>query len=400
MPDTFRKASAAALFAITIGTIAVMWNPALWAAMFPEVPVFCLASAWLILYMAGKAELRLNRVLIPLTAVVAWPVMQLIVGATVYRWATSVSILYWATSAAVVFIGLQIFSDAGVRRQYLRALVVAGFVIAIMAPLQLYTSGGRIFWMFEVWKSDVAMGPFVYTNQYAAFIELVLPLALTGVFVEKAGWKTFSALAGAVMYSSVFASTSRSGFVLATVEILVVSALAAKRSGIQRRELLATGALFLGMLVVLALAVGPERLIQKMLLKDPFHGRREYAESSLRMIRDKPLLGVGLGNWPTVYPAYATFDNGYFANQAHSDWAQWAAEGGLPFAFLMLYIAAWSFRGALRTVWGIGVAVVFVQCLADFPIQRMGVAVVFFTLIGAIAYPDEPVARVRRTSRA
>jgi O-antigen ligase len=144
-------------------------------------------------------------------------------------------------------------------------------------------------------------------------------------------------------------------------------------------------------LIVLGLAVGPDYLIAKLQQKDPYFGRREYMESSLRMIPDKPLMGVGMGNWPAAYPAYAIFDKGYFANQAHNDWAQWAVEGGLPFFFLMLSVAVWSCRMAFRSAWGIGVIAIFIQCFVDYPIQRMGVAIVFFSLLAAIAYPDERV---------
>ena len=106
-----------------------------------------------------------------------------------------------------------------------------------------------------------------------------------------------------------------------------------------------------------------------------------------------------MGNWSAAYPAYATFDEGWFANQAHNDWAQWAVEGGLPFACLMLWIAVWSFPRALRTGWGTGVAVVFLHCFVDYPIQRIGVAIVFFSLLAAIAYPDgRDDARATRTA--
>ncbi len=242
------------------------------------------------------------------------------------------------------------------------------------------------------------MGPFVYANQYAAFIELILPIALTKVFSDRAGWRTVHGLAAAVMYASIFASASRAGFVLTTLEVLVVPLLAARRNRIDWRQLALSGALFAGMLIVMGLAVGPDQLFSKLQQKDPYFGRREYAESSLRMLPDHPLMGVGLGNWPAAYPAYAIFDEGYFANQAHNDWAQWAVEGGLPFLLFTLSIALWSAPVAFRTGWGIGVIVVFLQCLVDYPIQRIGVALVFFTMIAASAWPDEQPAAGTRVS--
>jgi O-antigen ligase len=390
---------AVALFVTTTATIGVMWQPAFWATAVAEVMAYCLAAVCLICYFGGSV-LQFNPIMVPLIVASLWPLVQLATGATIYRWNTLVSALYWSTNAAVVFVGLQIFSDANVKRWYLRALLIAAFVIAVISPLQLFTSEGKIFWWIEMPYSDVAMGPFVYANQYAAFIELVLPIALTGLCSDRSGWRTFHGLAAAVMYASIFASLSRTGFILTTLEILIVPLLAAKRARIPFRQVLVSGALFLGMLLVLGFAVGPDKLFQKLQQKHPYHYRQEYTESSLPMIRDNPIMGVGMGNWPVAYPAYAIFDEGWFANQAHNDWAQWAVEGGIPFALLILSLAIWSTRRAVSLGWGVGVPVVFLQCFVDYPIQRMGVAIVFFTLVAAIAYPasqdESPPERVPR----
>lgn len=99
--------------------------------------------------------------------------------------------------------------------------------------------------------------------------------------------------------------------------------------------------------------------------------------------------GVGLGNWSTIYPAYAIFDNGLFANQAHNDWAQWTVEGGIPLLLLFLWMAGWAIRRALRYAWAVGPATVFLHCFVDYPIQRTAVAVVFFTIMAAAHGTEE-----------
>jgi O-antigen ligase len=397
---TLQKASAFALFAVTVATVTVMWVPAFWATALAEISSFCLAGCWLVFYLRNGEGLQWRIVLVPAVAAALWPGFQLLAGTTIYRWPTSVSMLYWSTGAALVFVGLQAFADGQVRQWYLRALVLAGFAVSVIAPLQLFTSEGKIFWLFEVKYSDVAMGPFVYANQYAAFIELILPIALTKVFSDRAGWRTVHGLAAAVMYASIFAATSRTGFVLTSLEVLIVPFLAARRSRVDWRQLGLSAALFLTMLIVMGLAVGPDRLISKLQQKDPYSGRREYAESSLQMIPAHPIMGVGLGNWAAAYPAYAIFDEGFFANQAHNDWAQWAVEGGLPFFLLILFVALWTIPNAFRAGWGMGVIVVFLQCFVDYPIQRTGVAVIFFTIIGATAYADDDnLPRDHRISR-
>ncbi len=273
MPDVLRKISAVVLFALTIATLLVMWNPSFWSIAIPEVGSFCVAAAWLIVAIVRGRPLRSAFVLFALIAGTLWSAMQLATGVTIYRWATSLATLYWATGAAVVFIALQIFGDEGIRRFYLRALVITGFVFAIVAPLQLFTSDGKIFWMFDVKYSNIAMGPFVYPNQYAAFIELLLPVALTLVFSEQTGWKAFHGLAAVVMYASIFASSSRMGFVLTSLEVLIVPLLVAKGEPVLRAVGWPSWARsFVGGLVVLGIAVGPGHPDRKTSPEGPLPG--------------------------------------------------------------------------------------------------------------------------------
>jgi O-antigen ligase len=88
------------------------------------------------------------------------------------------------------------------------------------------------------------------------------------------------------------------------------------------------------------------------------------------MIAARPWIGWGLGCWPAAYPAFATFDPGAIVNQAHCDWLQWAAEGGVPVGLAMLCLALWSIRPAIRSIWGIGVIAVLIHASFDYPFSR------------------------------
>ncbi len=391
-----KKISAIALLVITIAAVGLMWNPAYWAFAVPSVLAVGLAAAWLIRALSARHEVRSNPALWLVLVAALWPLMQLALGWTVYRWRTQLSFFYWATAVAIVFSGIHTFRDPRTLRFFLRALVVFGLVVAIISPLQRFTSGGKIWWTFEVPYSDIALGPFVYPNQYAAFIELLLPVALFEALSDRSGWRILHGLAAAVMYGSVIAAVSRSGVFLVSLEVIVVPLLTIRREGTGFRQLKIPIAVLAGMLVALTLAMGPDAIIEKLQQKDPYQGRRELTESSLRMIRDNPLKGVGFGNWSTAYPAYATFDDGLFANQAHNDWAQWAVEGGLPFFFVMLALAVWIIPRAFRTVWGTGLVAIFLQCFVDYPIQRIGVAVVFFAILGAVSLAGAARVEPRR----
>ena len=83
------------------------------------------------------------------------------------------------------------------------------------------------------------MGPFPYHNHYAAFVEVVLPLALYRTFRAEPDSRNGTWLYGsmvAILYASMIASASRAGAVLATAEVLTVIAIMWARSQTRWRE--------------------------------------------------------------------------------------------------------------------------------------------------------------------
>ncbi len=381
-----RAFSAAAIFVTIAVSVAVMFVDDKWATSVPETVSCCLAAIWMLYFARGHGNPRSSPVLWLVLAVLVWSLVQILCGWTVYRWQSWLSILYWLGNFSVLFAAVQTFADASVRERWLRWLGLFGFVVAVVSSLQALTTEAVVYWTFETkYKGWVVMGPFVYHNQYAAFVELVLPVALYLALTDKT-WKWLYLLVAATLYSSVFIAGSRAGFVLTTVELIGVPAVLARRRKQSAAGVLSAAALLVGMVVLLGIAAGPESLMEKFHIRDPYAIRREFLYSSLRMFGARPLTGVGLGNWATAYPAYAIFDDGRYANQAHNDWAQWAVEGGTPMLLIMLTIAVWVFPRAVRSGWGFGAATLFLHCWFDYPIQRPAVALVFFSLVGAISY--------------
>lgn len=356
----------AALFFFAILTL---WVPALWPVAVFEIGVFALAAV---------AVLRARRdpppfafPLLPLGLAVLWGLFQLLTGRTVYPFDTRNAIVQWTAFLAVFFLGLGLFRSPAVAHWFRSAMLWFGFLVSVLATLQTFTSGGRVFWIFPLQHADVSvlMGPIAYRNHYAAFIEAVLPIALYQAMRRDRNSLLYSAMAAA-MYASVIASASRAGSFLATAEIVAVPLLLWWRG---RATGAAVRSSFLRIAVLLALftaIVGPETVWTRFWTPDPYALRRELAVSSLHMVAAHPWFGTGLGTWPTAYPRYAIADFGVFANQAHSDWLQWAAEGGFPFALMLAGLFFWSVRPAVRSVWGLGVVSVFLHATVDYPFSR------------------------------
>jgi O-antigen ligase len=140
--------------------------------------------------------------------------------------------------------------------------------------------------------------------------------------------------------------------------------------------------------------VGWQRVWDRFWAPDPMTLRREFALSSMEMIRDRPWTGSGLGTWATVYPRYAIVDKGTFANQAHNDWLQWTAEGGIPLGLAMATLFIWCIRPALASVWGLGVLAVFLHAFVDYPFSRPALGswpILVIAMLAAKAGSSSPV---------
>jgi membrane-bound metal-dependent hydrolase YbcI (DUF457 family) len=360
--------TAAALGLLLAFGILTQWAPRMWPVAALQVGIWALAAVWL----AGAGfrgwPLRGHPLLIPLGGATLWSGLQLAAAQTISRWETETAALDWFARLAIFFVALQAFGEERRRRRWLDAALWCGFALAVAAVLQKYTSPDRILWLFPTDKEGV-MGPFPYHNQYAAFVETLFPLALLRVFQSpRESWRP--AVIAGTLAASVVAATSRAGSALIALEFLAVLLLVGRRRPLPGKTLAAAAAWVGALCAVFALSVGWEPLRVKFDRSDQFGERRALTESSIRMALDRPGMGFGLGTWALAYPAYATFDDGAYDNQAHNDWAQWAAEGGLPFLALMLAATVLLERPAVRSVWGVGLLAVLLHCLVDYPFQQ------------------------------
>lgn len=367
----YRRWTPPLLFACLLAWgVATLWMRERWPRGVLEVGLYALA-AWYLLGGRVRWDWRAGL----LTIAAGWGVVQTLAGWTVYPHATLEAALFWAAAAAAYLAGLQLLEDGGRAARFLRGMAWFGMGLAVLAVVQLYTSQGRVYWIFDSGYADNVLGPFVNRNNYAAFMELLLPLALVEAFGGHS--RSFRYQAGAaLMFASVIASGSRAGSLVVTVEVLIVGALCWRRN-----RSTVTVFRLVALALVLTMVAGWALLWARFQDDDPLLGRREYLEASIEMFRQRPWTGFGLGTWPQVYPAFARVNDGTFANRAHNDWAEWAVEGGLPFAAVFVLLVAGSLRRAWNSVWGLGLAAVCIHALVDYPFAHLGQAVWWFALL-------------------
>jgi hypothetical protein len=361
--------------------ILTMWVPGRWALSAFQIAIFAAAAV----HIVRNKRLTVHPTVVLLGAAVMWGLIQASVGWSVDRFKTLNEVLNWTTNLVVFALALALSRDERQRGRFLNALLWFGTALAAVSMLTVFSSPpGIVFWFFQAGSDRRTLGPFVYYNQYAAFIEAVFPLALVRAILDQRRRMLYSVI-GALLLASVVAGGSRAGTILCLAEVFVIPLVALGQGIVSRR---AAGRVLLAMLctlVVLGAVAGWDVIWKRLQEPNPYAVRKDFLLSSLDMVRDRPLTGFGLGTWSEVYPGFARFDDGLFANQAHNDWAQWAAEGGIPFFLLMVGVVGGAVPRAFRSLWGLGLLAVFVHCLVDYPMQqRPALAAFFFGLLGIV----------------
>ena len=379
------SALAMLLAAILFLGILSMWVPARWPLSAFQVAVLVLGAARILQRARKNTSLRVPPTAALLAAAVAWGMIQVFAGWTVDRFKTLNEVLNWTVNLTVFALAFELGANRQTREKFLTRVLWFGTALAAVSILTVFSSPpGIVFWTFNAGSDSRTLGPFVYYNQYAAFIEVVLPIALVRAVLDRRRSVLHIAI-GALLLASVVASKSRTGTILCLGEVIMIPLAALAQGAISRRTAGRVLLIGLSTVIVMGGVAGWEAVWTRLQEPHPYSMRQDFLLSSLEMVRERPLTGFGLGTWSEVYPGFARFDDGLFANQAHNDWAQWAAEGGVPFLLLMLGVAGGAIRPAFRSLWGLGIFAVFLHCWVDYPMQqRPALAAFFFAMLGIL----------------
>jgi O-antigen ligase len=338
-----------------------------WALTVFETALFTLAA---VLIVRQRLALRIHPLGAVLAAVALWGVVQAAAGISVDAERTLESSLHWATNCVTFCIALRLAGDRAARQKFLTAQLIFALLVAIGAVIALFTVG--------------SLGPFVYRNQFAAFLEPALGLAIAAAIGDRQRPIVWVLIAGAFL-AAVVAGGSRAGSIICLALLIALPLLAYFRGVIAGRSLARVMALGAASAVALIAVVGWQNIWERLQEPHPYSLRADLNRSSLAMVRDRPLAGFGLGTWSSAYPKYALYDDGTFVNQAHDDWAQWAVEGGVPLFLAMLAVVATLAPAAMRSLWGMGLIAVFVHAAVDYPFeQRPALAAYLFALTGVL----------------
>ncbi|HZQ91799.1 MAG TPA: O-antigen ligase family protein [Terriglobales bacterium] len=360
-----------------------------------------------------------NPVLAPALAFGGVVLLQVLLRISTYGWITRREALLHAAYFLLMFVASQLLTDDTMVRRFAIAAAIFGFAVAVFALVQDFTSQGVVYWVIQPQFKSNVFGPYVNRNHYAGLMEMLAPLALSvAVLVKLTPGKRLLLLFGAVvMGGSVLLSLSRGGMLAFAAQMLLFVFWVVRRADTRRAALplIVTG----GLILAFASWVGARQMMQRATSISESVGtssdvRAAVSRDGLRMAARRPLLGWGLGSFPSSYPRFRSFYSEKFINQAHNDWVQLLAETGiLGFAAAMwflfrLYRAAWQnlqqfprhLNEAIRLGGLLGVTALLVHGFVDFNLHIPANAAIFYVLCAVAAGKPTPPAPARRRSPA
>jgi O-antigen ligase len=367
--------------------------------------------------LAAGAKFVLSPLYVPVAIFAAIAGAQLVLHRTAYAYMTRTASLTYLAYAMILVVAVQMLrAEADVKR-LVGFLAVAGFLIAIFAVIQDLTSKGEIYWMVPVRRGFI-FGPYVNHNHYAGIMEMLAPFPLVLSMMEELTppKRVLLAFAGVLMGGTIFLSLSRGGMTAFGFEMVFLAAVLWWKNASRRSAAIFATACLL--ILMFLLWLGGRRLVERFVSfrtdNASYHTRVQIARDSVAMIKERPLMGWGLGTFTTVYPKYRTFYADLFINAAHNDYVQVLTETGtLGFAAVLGFLVLVYLRG-FRKLRGpgldltqaatlaalLGVTGILVHSFVDFNLQIPANAAMFYVLAAIAAASFRPTSRRRGRTTA
>jgi O-antigen ligase len=332
------------------------WSTAAW-----ELWVFATALLWAALAAKrGRLSIAANPLIWPLLALLLLALAQALPLAPGRR---ALSFDPYATLQAAIkllalmlfFLLFSTFVNTDERRRLIVELVIAlVFLIALVGIGQSYV--GKALWQRG------ALGPFVNRNHFAGFLEMGFGLAAALVVSRSVRRELLAIYACMVLVlcAGLAVSGSRGGFLALMAEAIFLALLAwpaRAASGERRSSVLAriggVVTLFAVTVVGAMLLVGSDGLVHSLsqlqtevqteMPASERVNRREIWRATIKMIKDHPVIGVGLGAYPLAYTRYDPSSGYQRVEQSHNDYLQIIADAGLLGGLIALWFVALLF---------------------------------------------------------
>ena len=351
---------------------------------------------------------------------------------------TTIALACFAAFSVSLLGTARLTSRPGAPRFLVAGITGFGMLLALFALVQNLaltnqTGEGHTALIYGVWPDPYVnkpFGPYINKNNYAGWMLMAVPLAF-GLFAASLDrlWRSvgpdrtarflalssregaralLAGLAVLVMAVSIVVSMSRSAMIALALTVVGVAWFApVDRPTRGARMVIAAVAM-----IIVAAWAGAETIRSRFEDRSDasIRGRLIAWQSAARIIAKYPVIGTGFNTFSTAMLLYQEGDPDNFWEEAHNDYLQIAAEGGVVGSAVAL-LAAVVIAGEIRrrfqdaspsrsSLWirvgaVAGICAIAIQELVEFSLQIPGNAALFAVLVG-IALHRAPRAALSR----
>lgn len=336
-----------------------------------------------------------------------------------------------AGAFAILLLGVaRGLSRAGARR-ITQAILILGVLVSFIG-IYRYSSGSvAVYGLYVPLSTGRDSAPFINRNHQAGWLVMVLALALGALAGEVARgmrgvpprWRdrlvwlsskqanvaALTMFASVILAIGILTTQSRSGATAMAATFLVMTLWSLRKQPTRMRSRVLALALVAVMLAVVSYS--GEGVAKRIATTswERMDGRVAIWNDTLNIAETFWLTGSGFNTYGVAMLRYQTVRDGFRYIEAHNDYLQLLAEGGLLVGIPALILAAVlvvtiyrRFREAAddtRTYWlrvgaTAGICAIAIQSVTEFTLQMPGAAAMFATLIAiAIHHPRPRVSR-------
>ena len=328
------------------------WSTGLW-----EISVLIITILGAVkIFLKKEINFDFNSLGYPLIGLVIIGLFQLIIPITSRKILTYDSFATWDATIKllilIMFFGVfcSVINTDQRRQTVVNIIIVMASVIALIGIGQSYL--GKLIWP----RANAGYGPFVNRNHFAGFCVMAVGLAGARVMLRTVERERMALHICylIIMCSGIVLSASRGGFLalIGVVFFLTLNSVSSKKdakneSGQSLKIRFAGTAVLLVVMAAGAMFItSSDDLMQRFAsiqaeteegeTPDQKFSRSELWQNTSKMIKDHPLLGVGLGAYQFVYPRYDQSSGILRAEQAHNDYLHIIAETGIVGLILVI----------------------------------------------------------------
>lgn len=376
---------------IPYGTIEPWWK----AGFICSVFAVCIL-ALIELFINNSVRLDPGSPLLPLLALSAFAFIQTNISADPYQ--TRFFVLQLL--ALTFFLALLYRYAATVQRVRIVIYAVIGVAIAsAIFGILRQTTQQQMGFVLPLLRQNQGFAQFINKNHFAYLMEMAFGLGLGLVFAGGSRQKLIYLALLLPVWVGLVLSNSRGGILAMLAQVVIAALLLMRRLAL---KIVLVVVLVAGVLVG-TVWVGGDRLVTNFGAAGSELGstggsdgasRNEIWRATLKLFAAHPLLGAGLGGYWIAITAYHNASGVLTPQEAHNDYLELLASGGLiGFAIGVWFLVSivrlarknlWSNHGficAARLGAMLGIAGIAAHSLLDFGLHLTSNAVVFLTLI-------------------